>query len=191
MCSSDLGFAMPPNNEGNLLAEFVANGGLIDTRNFGATAARVQAMGVPKSVTHFMRKVYRGEAVTSADMEAVHKFGNIFNFRKNSDHLRRGGGHWFAEIVQPENGTGFYEEHGSEVGRQLGGLIQGLQSLPDAGNMVSRWIKRSDWRKADKKTQPPSHIKIVEWLRGDDAVYNRFSTEEREVAEAINEQLQE
>ena len=179
----------PPAFAGAMLEEILTSDGLLDPRNFGPTATELQRLGVPQSVTRFMRKVQRKAPLLTDDLEAVHNFSDtsLFNLAKNSAHLRRGGAHWVAEFVQPENGTGFFEEHGSEVGKLLVSIIQALEALPDAGNSVTRWIKRSDPRSANKKGQPASHTKIARWVRGNKAIV--LSDQELVIAQKIDRVL--
>lgn len=178
---------------GSLLAELVGTpGATLDPRNFGPMAVELQRLGVPKAVTQVMRKMHRGDVLTDADTQAVHKFGkgigrgSYINLSKNSDYLRRGGAQWLADFIQPANGVGFYERHGSEVGKQIVPLLQALQDLPDAGNFLTRWATKLN---PYSTKEPASHSKIARWLIGNDNI--KLSTQEKEVAELINNRLQE
>jgi len=166
---------------GSILEEIINADGSFDLRNFSPLATELQNLSMPKDTVQAIRKMYRGEQPTREGIEALHNFKNNFNFRSNSDHIRRGGAQSFADFIKPENGPGFYEQHGAEVGKRIMHLLEDLNSLPDAGNAVTRWAKNLKFK--GKVSQPNSHKKISRWLRGEKSV--TLSGEELKVANSI------
>ena len=170
---------------GSVLEDIVNADGTFDLRNFAPLATELQNLSMPKDAVQAIRKMYRGDAPTREAVDAIHNFKNNFNFRSNADHIRRGGAQSFGDFIKPEDGPGFYEMHGADVGKRIMPLMEELNSLPDAGNAVTRWAKRLQFK--GKVSQPASHKKISRWLRGEKNI--TLSGDELKVAQNIEREF--
>ena len=169
----------------SLIEEFAADpGARADPRNFMGVARQMQEFGTPPEVVRGMRKMWRQDPLDETDINEIQKFGKVIQMSKNSHRIRGFGAHWFADMIQPKDGVGFFEAHGSEVARSVMPIFEELNKLPDARGKAARWLRKSQfWGRIP---QPESHARIFKAVDGGPSFIARLTDpQERRIAEQI------
>jgi hypothetical protein len=128
---------------GNLALEMMDQDRPFNAADFIAVSGELQRIGAPAALQPILRKMARKEELTGSDIETVQNHTGPNFLRENSSHFRRLGAHWFADVLKPINGSGIFDRHNSDLAKTLTPILSSLRELPDAKNMVGRWLNKS------------------------------------------------
>lgn len=115
----------------------------ITSQDYVGIGHEVQRLGIPDALQGVVKKMTRKQELDLEDVKVVHAntVGNVL--RENSSVLRRLGAHWFANRIKGQTGSSIYDRHNSDLSARLQPLLSELRALPDSGNAVGRWFKKS------------------------------------------------
>lgn len=149
-------------------------------------ASAIEDGGAGAESSALMRNMLRvGEPPTKATLKIAHKFSMPSVLNSNAVRIRKLGGSWLADKIQPENGTGIFERHTTAVAKSLVPLLRSLHRLPDSFGKFTAWKAMN--KPYGRIKQPKSHDRIVAFLRGQTDKLS--DPQEMEVAQQIRRAL--
>jgi hypothetical protein len=126
-----------------LMQEMAENGRLLDPQDFIGIGQELQRLGMPDAMQRVVKKMTRKEELAPEDIDTTRRYGVGNALRENSSTLRHMGANWFADRIKGESGPSIFDRHNADLADRLNPLLTELRKLPDAKNMVGRWLRKS------------------------------------------------
>ena len=99
--------------------------------------------GADSLTARLVSRMAPGKGVPS-DLEETLKVARKFRWpvqlRENASRIRWAGGNWLADLIKPEEGTGFTEALHSALGRSLSPMLKSLDEVAGRTTGFKRWL---------------------------------------------------
>ena len=153
----------------------------IPTGKFGEL---LEVDGKSRTFTGVASSMIKKRPLNETEVEVIRSSSAPTWFQSQSDRINKIGARWLGH---------WYKNHFTEISSKFAGkfmpIADLMSKLPDTGNFVSRWFRKSTASALQK--QPESHTRIVKALRrsNDSRQYKALSSQEREIVDKIRQTL--
>jgi hypothetical protein len=171
-----------PKLTGSILDEALQTEDPLNPRSTYPLMVEAQRLGMPAPMAGVVKKMFRGDAIDENDFKTAARHGFPLQLSSNSQRLRNvSNSNWLADY-----GENLYPSVHAAIGRDVTGVFEMLDGLPDVGGATMRWLRKNKPLATfglSDIAQPASHERIYFALDSGD--FSKLSDAEKRVAQEI------